>query len=169
MWLNLNSNLNLNPAMARNVRPWLAMARNFLAMVGHGTQFSAMAGHGSQCLTVAGHGPQFPAMAHHTYLASHEPDSTPEDDDALLARQSKHTYPVPKDVHCTYMLLTYWLMWQMTAETRTLVHPQHMSATWSGYFTQDRGLAPPTIGIPQARLCSGCYPGRPGLPPRYQS
>ena len=150
------------------------------AMAGHGPQlfghgwpwhavFSAMAGHGSQFLTVAGHGPQFPAMAHHTYLASHEPDSTPEDDDALLARQSKHTYPVSKNVHYTYMLLTYWLMWQMTAETRTLVQPQHMPATWSGYFTQDRGLAPPTIGIPQARLCSGCYPGRPGLPSRCQS
>ena len=117
MWLNLNSNLNLNPAMTRNVRPWLAMARKFLAMAGHGTQFSAMAGHGSQFLTVAGHGPQFPAMAHHTYLASHEPDPTPEDDDAILTRQSKHTYPVPKDVHCTYMLLTYWLMWDRKSHT----------------------------------------------------
>ena len=54
-------------------------------------------------------------------------------------------------------------------EARTVVIQQHMHATWSGHFTQDRGLAPPTKGIPQARLCSGCYPGRPGLPPRYES
>ena len=40
---------------------------------------------------------------------------------------------------------------------------------WPGYFTQDRGLAPPANGIPQARLVSGCYPGRPGLPPQHYS
>ena len=31
-----------------------------------------------------------------------------------------------------------------------------------GYFTLGRRLAPPAFGIPQARLSSGCYPGRLG-------
>ena len=51
------------------------------------------------------------------------------------------------------MCFAYW-------HSMLLMHAHH----GPGHFTQDRGLAPPANGIPQARLRSECYSGRPGLP-----